>query len=56
MVEQCFSTLWPVKYKDKLDNVMNSILFTRKYTLLHELACNIASYCTSGRGIFTSHR
>ena len=26
------------------------------YTLLHELACNIASYCTSGRGIFTSHR
>ena len=27
-----------------------------KYTLLHELACNIASYCTSGRGIFTSRR
>jgi len=26
------------------------------YTLLHELACNIASYCTSGRGIFTSRR
>ena len=26
------------------------------YTLLHELACNIASYCTSGRGIFTSCR
>ena len=26
------------------------------YTLLHELACNIASYCTSGRGIFMSHR
>ena len=26
------------------------------YTLLHELACNIASYCTSGRGIFTSLR
>ena len=28
----------------------------RTYTLLHELACNIASYCTSGRGIFTSRR
>ena len=27
-----------------------------KYTLLHELACNIANYCTSGRGIFTSRR
>jgi len=26
------------------------------YTLLHELACNITSYCTSGRGIFTSRR
>ena len=26
------------------------------YTLLHELACNIASYCTSGHGIFTSRR
>ena len=26
------------------------------YTLLHELACNIVSYCTSGRGIFTSRR
>ena len=26
------------------------------YTSLHELACNIASYCTSGRGIFTSRR
>ena len=26
------------------------------YTLLHELACNIASYCTSGCGIFTSRR
>ena len=26
------------------------------YTLLHKLACNIASYCTSGRGIFTSRR
>ena len=26
-----------------------------KYTLLHKLACNIASYCTSGRGIFMSH-
>ena len=26
------------------------------YTLLHELACNIESYCTSGRGIFTSRR
>ena len=26
MVEQCFSLLWPVKYKDKLDNVMISIL------------------------------
>ena len=24
------------------------------YTLLHELACNIVSYCMSGRGIFTS--
>ena len=24
--------------------------------LLHELACNTASYCTSGRGIFTSRR
>ena len=27
-----------------------------KYTLLHELACNIVSYCTSGRGIFMSRR
>ena len=26
------------------------------YTLLHELACNIASYCTSGHGIFMSRR
>ena len=26
------------------------------YTLLHKLACNIASYCTNGRGIFTSRR
>ena len=26
------------------------------YTLLYELASNIASYCTSGRGIFTSRR
>ena len=26
------------------------------YTLLHELACNIASYCMSGRGVFTSGR
>ena len=31
-------------------------IYTSKYTLLHELACNIASYCTSGRGIFTCHR
>jgi len=23
------------------------------YTLLHELACNIVSYCTSGRGKFS---
>ena len=28
----------------------------KKYTLLHELACNIATYCMSGRGIFTSRR
>ena len=27
-----------------------------RYILLHRLACNIASYCTSGYGIFTSHR
>ena len=27
-----------------------------KYTLLHKLACNIASYCMNGRGIFTSCR
>ena len=26
------------------------------YTLLHELACNIVSYYTSGHGIFTSRR
>ena len=26
------------------------------FTLLHKLACNIASYCKSGRGIFTSRR
>ena len=28
----------------------------KRYTLLHELACNIVSYCTSGCGIFTSRR
>ena len=28
--------------------------YIHTYTLLHELACNIVSYCTSGRGIFTS--
>ena len=28
----------------------------KKYTLLHELACNIASYCMSGSSIFTSRR
>ena len=36
-----------------------SLLRRRKpdtYTLLHKLACNIASYCTNGRGIFTSRR
>ena len=27
-----------------------------KVYLLRELACNIANYCTSGRGIFTSRR
>ena len=32
------------------------LIWCNKYTLLHELACNIASYCTSGRGIFTSRR
>ena len=26
------------------------------YTLLHELVCNITSYCKSGRGIFMSRR
>ena len=29
--------------------------YGNEYTLLHELACNIASYCTSECGIFTSH-
>ena len=32
------------------------VCIPRIYTLLHELACNIVSYCTSGRGIFTSRR
>ena len=32
------------------------VCIPRIYTLLHELACNIVSYCTSGHGIFTSRR
>ena len=35
---------------------LSSGFYIHIYTLLHELACNIASYCTSGRGIFTSRR
>ena len=34
--------------------ILRQLLY--KHTLLHELACNIASYCMSGCGIFTSRR
>jgi len=38
-----------------VDIIINVILLIH-YTLLHKLACNIASYCSSGHGIFTSRR
>ena len=48
---------------EQADNIYIAITFfiipiytCNKYTLLYELACNIVSYCTSGRGIFTSRR
>ena len=51
----CLHTFWhAIPTSFYIFNVFYLLIYI--YTLLHELACNIASYCMSGCGIFTSRR